>query len=226
MTTLPLADAVYRFQGNEDRFDRLVNGDNATTVTLSSGAAAPSVLKLQADMASAVNAKAELAAYCQLTSDYTMTSTTAAQKLFNATSTGAVALATGRYQFEMLAWLAAMDGTASSNGAFDLKGAGNATLANILYQTRGADTSASMNTAFAVSGSLSNASGSVTPIFTAAVSNGLALGVSGMFNVTAAGTIIPSFALSVAAAALVKAGSYIVIRRLGATGSNYLGSWS
>lgn len=55
---------------------------------------------------------------------------------------------------------------------------------------------------------------------------GLFSRLSGMFKVTAAGTIIPSVALQTAAAALVKAGSWFRIAKIGENADNAIGAWT
>lgn len=228
MAVLPLADAVYRFQTNEYRLDTVVNGGATATMTTSEAVVVPSLQKFFADATATIDAKADAAVFCQLVSDYTLTSTTSSQKLFNASTNGAVTLATGRYQFDMVLFLSGMSTATADNGQFNLKGAGTATLTEILYHVTGIDITNPGNVTGALTGGVANSAASVSPIVTATTGSGLALRLSGVFNVTAAGTLIPSFALATAAAALVKAGSFISIRRLGDTGSgnNIRGNWS
>jgi hypothetical protein len=57
---------------------------------------------------------------------------------------------------------------------------------------------------------------------------GTAMGVQlrGTFEVTTAGTLIPSVTLVNAAAATVAAGSYVMLRRMGAPNYVSVGDWS
>lgn len=181
-------------------------------------------LSSQSDLQAALDAKAAAYAYGQLTANYTLTSTTAVQKLFNFSAAGALTLATGRYLFQCKLYLTAMSAT-SGNASFRLKGAGTATLANILQQARGRDNSNPLNAA-ANGGSASITEALPASMVQAATGTGLSVGIDGMFNVTVAGTIIPSIALVTAAAAIVQAGSHFQCVRIGATGSNTQGAWS
>lgn len=155
--------------------------------------------------------------------DRALTSTTAAQKLFDASAAGALTLPVGRYAFEAMVRLTGMSATAG-NAAFHLLGAGTATLALIMQETTGVDDS--VGPGFVVNpltGSFAIAQ--ATPSL-AATSTGqqLEARIAGGFSVAAGGTIIPSLALATAAAATFKAGSYFTCRKLG-TG-NIFGQWS
>ena len=177
---------------------------------------------LRADGTWAAPAGGATYAYGQLTSDYTLTSQTAAQKLFNFSANGALTLSTGRYLFRAIIYLTGMSAT-SGNAAFSF--AGTATLANILYHVTGIDNSSPLN-AGTRTGSASVTSASVASMVSAATGTGMVAIIEGMVNVTGAGTIIPSIALVTAAAAAVKAGSFFECIRVGDTGSNTQGSWS
>jgi len=163
-------------------------------------------------------------AYGQLTANYTLTSTTAAQKLFNFSTNGALTLATGRYRFNCMIYLLSMSAT-SGNGAFHLLGAGTATVANIMYQVIGLDNSTPLIVG-ARGGSASITQNSPAGMVTVGTGAGLVADIDGIFNVTGSGTIIPSIALLTAAAAIVQSGSYFECIRIGDTGSNTLGGWS
>lgn len=177
---------------------------------------------LRADGTWAAPAGGATYAYGQLISDYTLTSQTAAQKLFDFSANGALTLSTGRYLFRAIIYLTGMSAT-SGNAAFSF--AGTATLANILYHVTGIDNSTPLN-AGARGGSASVTSASAASMVTAATGTGLVAIIEGMVNVTVTGTVIPSIALVTAAAAVVKAGSFFECIRVGDTGSNTQGSWS
>lgn len=159
-----------------------------------------------------------------LTSDYTLTSQTANQKIFNfgAASGGALTLPTGIFEFEAAISIDTMSAT-SGNGVFDLLGAGTATLAAILQQSVGNDA-----TTQATQAAASAALSAVKTIQLALAATGTAVGalITGTFNISVAGTIIPSIALDTAAAAVVKTGSLIRVRRLGDYGTPYFGAWN
>ncbi len=162
--------------------------------------------------------------FIMLAADYTLASSTAEQKLFNATSNGALSLAAGTYFFEALLYLTTMSAT-SGNGAFDLLGAGTATIGSALYAAVGIDSTTPLSAA-SQTGSLSATAQSAASIVTAATGTGLATRISGTFRVTAGGTIIPSITLVTAAAALVKANSYFSCRRIGTGTVTSVGAWA
>lgn len=73
-------------------------------------------------------------------------------------------------------------------------------------------------------------SGSVTQqtpasAVTAGTGTGAKIKFSGMFRVSAGGTIIPSVTLVTANAAVVKAGSWFKIKKIGESSETYLGAW-
>lgn len=155
-------------------------------------------------------------------SSYTLTSQTASQKLFNATTNGRVTLPTGIYRFDMLVSLSAMSAT-SGNARIDILGAGTATVSQWLWHSVGVDGATA--TAGTQTGSTAVTSSSPASIMTGGTGTGLQARLTGTFNVTGAGTLIPSISLVTAAAAVVAAGSYIEIRRLGDTGDVAVGPW-
>jgi hypothetical protein len=162
--------------------------------------------------------------WIRLASDYTLTSQTAAQKLFNASTNGALTLPTGVYFFEAMLYLTTMSGT-SGNAAFQLRGAGTATLARILYQASGKDSTTPLATG-THNGTASVTQNSAASMVAVAVGTGMEASLRGTFDITAGGTIIPSIALVTAAAAVVKAGSYFKCWRAGDTATNTLGAWT
>jgi hypothetical protein len=156
-----------------------------------------------------------------LSGTYTLTSTTAVQKLFNATANGALTLETGTYMFECLISLSAMSAT-SGNAAFSL--AGTATLGSILMFGEGVDGATA--TAAASSNSMAVTSAFPASIVTAATGTGLQVMIKGTFRVTGAGTIIPSIALVTGATAVVAVGSFFRCRRVGSATVTNVGQWS
>jgi len=162
--------------------------------------------------------------YGHLQSDYTLTSQTAAQKLFNWSTNGALTLTTGVYRFRCLIYLTTMSGT-SGNGAFHLLGSGTATLARILYHVTGVDNTTPLVSA-ARGGSASVTSASAASMVTAATGTGLTAIIEGVFDMTVAGTIIPSIALVTAAAAVVKTGSFFECERIANTATATSSGWT
>lgn len=169
---------------------------------------------------SAVVDKADVA-FVYLDTDYTLTSNTIAQAMFDP---GTLDIALGCYEFEILAAMDSMSST-SGNGIFSLEG--TAVTDNILMQSIGAEMSA-------FNGALSNLNGTgivgsntfVTNQHNAAAATNMFTHMFGSFKVSTAGTLIPSFKMTTAAATKVKAGSYFRLKRLGGSGVYSRGSWS
>lgn len=162
--------------------------------------------------------------WIQQNAAYTLTSTTAAQKLFNASTNGALFVPIGTYQYEAFLYLTSMSAT-SGNGAFGILGAGTAVLASSLSRSNGLDAAASTtgnNTGMYWVGSTSPVN-----VVTAATATALGVSINGTFKVSTAGTIIPSISLTTAAAAVVETNSYFSATRIStsATATTY-GPWS
>lgn len=162
--------------------------------------------------------------FCILTSDYTLTSTTAAQKMFNATANGALTLETGTYFFECQMKVSSMSAT-SGNLAWGLKGAGTATIGDVNWGAWGRD-GGTVSAAAAIGGSFWEIADATGDILTPTVATNMWASISGAFQVTAAGTIIPSVALTTAAAAVMEEGSFFKCRRVGSSSVTTAGSWS
>ena len=141
-----------------------------------------------------------------------LTSSTSEQKLFNVPTNGRLTLPVGTYRFEAMIYLTGMSGT-SGNFAFDPLGAGTATCGAWLWQATGID-STTPTSAAAQTGSTTITQQSVASIVTAATGTGAAVRVEGTFEVTVAGTLIPSVTLVTAAAATVAVGTYFWAERI------------
>lgn len=162
--------------------------------------------------------------WIRLHANFTLTSQTAAQKLFNTPANGTLTLEVGTYEFEGLISLSTMSAT-SGNGQFGLLGGGTATLANVLFAVLGID--GGVNTAFTYTGSVVQASNtSPASAVTAATGTTMQMMLKGTFEVTVAGSIVPSIGLVTAAAAVVLAGSYLKFKRVGATTMTSVGQWT
>ena len=151
---------------------------------------------------------------------------TAQQAIFTTPTNGTLTLETGVYEFEGLIAMTAMSGT-SGNGKFSLIGAGSATLGSILWFATGLDGTAEQ-TAFSCGGTWHTiATQTIADIVTAQTAQSLCFYVRGTFEVTGAGTIIPSFAQTTStAAAVVSVGSYLKFNRIGSTSMTSVGDWS
>jgi hypothetical protein len=158
-----------------------------------------------------------------LNTAYTLTSQIAAQKLFNATTNGAVTLPVGTYLFECFYSLSAMSATSGSFG-FALGGA--ATISQRWWAEAQKGT-ATLATPTATQVSYNTAAN--TALATASVNTvGYAI-IKGQITVTAAGTVIPQVSLGVAAAAVVGVGSYFKVYAVSATNGTTnisIGNWS
>jgi len=154
-----------------------------------------------------------------LQSAYTLTSQTAAQKLFNTPASGQVTLSVGTYEFECAYSLTAMSATSAAYG-FALGGTATFTqfYTTIAKKDTGLSSPLSANITFNTAANTS-ISGSNTG--TGGIAN-----ISGIINVSVTGTVIPQVSLGIAAAAVVGIGSYFRIRPIGSTTVTSVGNWS
>lgn len=158
----------------------------------------------------------------ELNTAYTLTSQTAAQKLFNASTNGAITLPVGTYQFECFFSLSSMS---ASSGSFGFALGGTATFTQQWWSLAQKPTSvtASVNS-FSTFNTAAN-----TNIATANTNTVGYAFIKGILNVTVAGTVIPQVSLGVAAAAVVGVGSNFKVVPLSASNSTTnitLGAWS
>ena len=151
---------------------------------------------------------------------YTLTSQTAAQKLFSSAN-GAVTLVAGTYEFECQFALSSMS---SSSGSFGFALGGGATKTE--YWMASARKSALTDTATTNPLVVSYNTAANTGLVAAnTVTTGFAR-VHGVVIVTVGGTLIPQVSLGVAAAAVVGIGSFFKIRALGGAAATSSGNWS
>lgn len=154
----------------------------------------------------------------------TFTSNTSQQAIFNSPSNGRLTLETGTYLFNCLVAMDTQSAT-SGNGKFAINSGGTATLGSMLWHGWGQDL-ANEATGAATGGSWhSIAIQTGTNLTTAATGAAHAFQIKGTFEVTGAGTIIPSYAQTTAAAAVVKIGSYCAFERVGSTTMTSVGQW-
>jgi hypothetical protein len=155
-----------------------------------------------------------------LTSPYTLTSQTAAQKLFNASTNGALTVEAGTaYWFECFYSLSSMS---ASSGSFGFAFGGTATLTSQMWETEA--NKAALATAAAAQNTVNTAAN--TAIATATTATTGWAKVWGKLRVNAAGTLIPQVSLGVAAAAVVGADSYFRIWPAGTSAVTSVGNWS
>lgn len=155
-----------------------------------------------------------------LTSPYTLTSQTAAQKLFNATTNGALTVeANTAYWFECFFTLSSMS---ASSGSFGFALGGTAGITSQMWETEA--NKAALATAASAQNTVNTAAN--TTIVTANTTTTAWAKVWGKVRISTAGTLIPQVSLGVAAAAVVGADSYFRIWPAGATGVTAVGNWS
>ena len=152
----------------------------------------------------------------------TFTSNTTEQAIFTSPTNGRLTLETGCYLFEGLINVGTMSAT-SGNAAIDILGAGTATCAAWLWHAVGVDGNTA--TAATQTGSTTVTQQSAASIVTAGTGAAMTVNLRGTFEVTSAGTIIPSLTLVTANAAVVAIGSYIKFNRIGSTSVVSVGQW-
>lgn len=157
----------------------------------------------------------------------TLTSSTATQKLYASPTNGTITLETGVYNFKSTLRFTAMAGTNGNLRVF-LKGSGTATTGKVLMHWWGTDNNSSTGTTRAQSGTLntSTTSAALVSIVSANTATVLEMSGRGTFEVSGAGTMIPSVALSTAAAAILAIGSFFEFTRLGAASVVSVGQWT
>lgn len=164
--------------------------------------------------------------WLQQNATYQLANNTNLQKLFNASTNGALTLPIGTYHYRVLLYVSGMSST-NGNGSFNIIGNGTATLASSLSQAIGIDGLIS-GTGAAAGTSYWTGSTSQPNIVTTGTSSSLNYTITGTFRLSAGGTIIPSITLSAAATTtLVQTNSYFHATRISssATAVTY-GPWS
>jgi hypothetical protein len=153
-------------------------------------------------------------------STYTLTSQTAAQKLFNATTNGQVTLTAGTYGFDCFFSLSSMS---ASSGSFGFALGGTATV------TQSFRAAAQKGTATLATATATQVTYNTTANTTLATASTNTVGyaqIDGILVVTVGGTLIPQVSLGVASAAVVGVGSYFRIRPYGSSSVSFVGNWS
>lgn len=193
-------------------------------LTPASGGGTTNFLRADMTWAAPPAGSSDTLIYNRLTGTYVLTSTVAAQKLFNWSTNGAVQVDTGLWLFRCIFTITGLSAT-SGNLQFQLVGGGTATIDSVTYHGIGIDNNTPTN-AGAQGGSFSYASNSAASIITAGTGTGVGVNVMGFFRCTAAGTIIPSIALVTAAAGTVAAGSCFYARRVTSSTTIAQGTWT
>ena len=155
----------------------------------------------------------------------TMPNNTSENALFNSPANGRVTLETGTYLFESHIRLTGMSGT-SGNALIDFLGAGTATAAAWMWYATALDNTNPESSAAWQSMQRVTQDTQAAPMVTAGTGTALGFYATGTFEITAAGTLIPSLALQTAtAAATVAIGSYFSCERVGSTSVASVGQW-
>jgi hypothetical protein len=199
---------------------QFTSGTNLTTATAGTIEYDGSVF--YAGVAASTRAGVRAEQSVQLNTAYPLTSQTAAQKAFNASTNGAVTLPVGCYEFECRFALTALSAT---SGSFGFAMAGSATYTQ--QWTAAASKAATLATAATWQMSYNVAAN--TTLATASTSTvGTAI-IRGRLNVTATGTVIPQISLTQLATPSVSAGSFFRVNSVSASNgaTNILvGNWS
>lgn len=149
--------------------------------------------------------------FISLTSSYTLTSQTAAQKLFNSTTNGAMNVpAATSYFFECEFSLSSMSAT---SGGFGFAIGGTASLTSIQWQSFGIK-AATLTTAGTTQTTFNTTAANTALVSSSTSTNGHVY-IKGIIRVNAAGTIIPQVSLGVAAAAVVGTNSWFRMKPIG-----------
>lgn len=156
-------------------------------------------------------------------SSRTLPNDTNENKLFDSVTNGTITLETGLYEFESIFSVTSMSAT-SGNALIDWLGAGTATIGTWLYIISGRDGTAANSGAW--NGAIRTTQDSQASGVPASTGTEMCVWGRGTFEVTGAGTMIPSIALVTAAASSVTAGSFFRVRRIGSTSMVSVGQWS
>ncbi len=152
---------------------------------------------------------------------YTLTSQTAAQKMFASPTNGALTVqGTTTYQFECAFDLTTMN---AGSGTFGWALLGTATFTTIKW--RSSANKATLAT-FLAWQSTYNATAANTALCTSTTATVGAATIRGVMRVNAGGTIIPAVSLGVANAAVVQAGSFFRIWPVGTNTVASVGNWA
>lgn len=154
----------------------------------------------------------------------TLSNTTAQQFIFDAANNTLYVQASTSYFFEALIHLSGMSAT-SGNFTFSLVGAGTATFTSCKWFATGFDSS-TPGTTGASSASLSASATGSGDIVVAAAGTAVAVYITGIARIAAAGTLVPSVGLTTGIAATVEQNTFLRLRPVGANTTAAVGAWS
>lgn len=153
----------------------------------------------------------------------TLPNNTNENAIFDSPTNGRITLDTGTYFFDALMQVTSMSAT-SGNALIDWLGAGTATCGAWMWQYLALDNTTPTNGA-TNQGAVRVTQDSAASIATAGTGTGLNVWAMGSFEVTSAGTLIPSIDLVTAAAAVIGIGSYFKCYRVGSDAVVSIGPW-
>ena len=152
--------------------------------------------------------------------NYTLTSQTAAQKIFNTSTNGAfTAQASTTYKFEVFYYVTGMSAT---SGTFGFTIGGTATITSVNYTSR-AQKAASVSGATTISETMNNVVANPT-LIAANIGTAGWVRVEGHIRTNGAGTLIPQITLGIASAAVIQPNSYFRITPIGSNTNTVIGS--
>lgn len=155
----------------------------------------------------------------------TLANQSTSQIIFNSPTNGTITLETGTYLFEGMLYVTGMSVT-SGNFQVNILGAGTATVAAWLWHAFGIDSS-TPTSANTQTGTFAITSSSAASVVSATTGTAIGVQIKGTFEVTVAGTLIPSLSLVTAiATASLNIGSYFMLERIGSTTVASVGQWT
>jgi len=158
--------------------------------------------------------------FISLTGAYTLTSQTAAQKLFNSSTNGALTVSSSKsYYFECVFSLTSLS---STSGSFGFAFGGTATFTSQAWQSIANKAALATPTAGLMT---FNTAANVTLATANTTTTGQAR-ITGIVRINTGGTLIPQISLGVASAAIVGVNSYFRIWPVGSNTVTNVGSWS
>ena len=162
--------------------------------------------------------------YIRCHSDQGAYGASATHVVFTTPTNGTLTLETGVYRFDGILQMTTMSAT-SGNSKLDILGAGGATTAVWMWEATALDNSSPLGPITAQT-TFSVTKASPTSIATATAATTLQVTCRGTFEVTVAGTIIPTWTQVTSDSAVLKAGSYMMFQRIGATTMTSVGQWT
>lgn len=162
--------------------------------------------------------------FISLTTAYTLTSQTAAQKMFNTSTNGALTVQAGTtYIFDCDFNIGSMSATSGTFG-FAIVLGGGASVTSIQWISQ-AGKSATPATPFGLENTFNTTAANTTLTTASTVTQGAAR-IQGIIRINVGGTITPSVSLTVAAAAVVGANSRFSLYPIGTNTVTRTGNWS